>query len=344
MTSTAQTKAEEKRAGAALVRASKAFADENLATTWRLFATSVAVFVVADLIAMLAPTWPVQLLGAVVAGGTAVRLFIFFHDYQHGAIFRGSRPGHAVMSVVGWLMMTPAPVWKQTHDYHHQNNAKMLGASIGSYPIVSTAIWATLTPTQRRWYRFARNPLTMLFGYFTLFIGGMCTASFIRDPRTHWQGPGAVALHVVLLLSVGLTLGGWAAFFGVFLTLFVAQALGAYLFYAQHNFPDAKLRGRREWTYHFAALNSSSMFDMPDWMHWFTGNIGYHHVHHLNHKIPFYRLHEAMAALPELRTPGRTTWRPSDIYACLRLKLWDAERGRLIAWDELEEQASMAAK
>jgi acyl-lipid omega-6 desaturase (Delta-12 desaturase) len=132
---------------------------------------------------------------------------------------------------------------------------------------------------------------------------------------------------------VGWFLGPLAAFAGVVLPLFVATGTGSYLFYAQHNFPTCELRGRDTWTYHHAALRASSMFDMPLWMHWFTGNIGYHHVHHLNHKIPFYRLPEAMAAIPELQTPGRTTWWPSDVAACLNLKLWDTEKNRLVGWN-----------
>jgi omega-6 fatty acid desaturase (delta-12 desaturase) len=77
------------------------------------------------------------------------------------------------------------------------------------------------------------------------------------------------------------------------------------------------------------------MFDMPAIMHWFTGNIGYHHVHHLNHKIPFYRLPEAMAALPSLQEPLRTSWHPRDVWSCLQLKVWDPKRGRMITWAEL---------
>jgi omega-6 fatty acid desaturase (delta-12 desaturase) len=73
---------------------------------------------------------------------------------------------------------------------------------------------------------------------------------------------------------------------------------------------------------------------MPPILHWLTGNIGYHHVHHLNHQIPFYRLPEAMAAIPELQAPGRTSWSPAAIWACLRLKLWDPERNRLVSWRE----------
>lgn len=326
--------AEERRAGAALVRATKPFSEEDLATTWRLFLTTVLVYGTFEAIALFAPWWPVQIGGALLAGLVLVRLFIFFHDYLHGAIFRGSRLGHAAMVGVGWFMMSPHPVWRQTHDYHHRNNAKMLGASIGSYPTVTVNMWRDMSPKHRFWYRFARNPLTIVLGYFTIFMAGMCLSAFARDPRQHWHGPASMLLHFGLLAGVWAWLGPATALIAVSLPLAFACAAGSYLFYAQHNFPTAELRSRESWTYHHAALRASSMFDMPGWMHWFTGNIGYHHVHHLNHKIPFYRLPEAMAAIPELQTPGRTSWRPGDIVACLRLKLWDPDRNQLVGWSE----------
>lgn len=326
--------ADERRIGAELVRSTKPFSEEDPATTWRLFGIAVAVWAVFEAVALLGP-WYLQPLAAILTGLTWVRLFIFFHDYLHGAIFRGSRLGDLCMKAVGWGVLAPAPVWQQTHDYHHRNNAKMLGASIGSYPTVSVNMWNAMNPSQRFWYRFARNPLTIVFGYFTIFIGGMCVSAFLREPKTNWQGIAALAVHLGLIGLVGWTLGPLAAYFGVFFPLFVACAAGSYLFYAQHNFPGCELRSRDAWTYHHAALKASSMFDMPAVMHWFTGNIGYHHVHHLNHKIPFYRLPDAMAAMPELQSPGRTSWAPSDIAAALRLKLWDFERNRLITWDEL---------
>lgn len=326
-------RADERRAGAALVRATKPFSEEDPATTWRLFATTTAIMLALLATALFAPLWPLQLLAGVIAGGVWVRLFIFYHDYLHGAIFRGSTLGKAAMYVVGWGVLSPPPVWQQTHDYHHQNNAKMLGAAIGSYPTVSIAIWKRMTPSQKFWYAFARNPLTMLFGYFTIFMAGMCVSAFLREPKVHWQGPASLLVHLANIAVVGWFLGPVSAFAAVILPLFVACALGSYLFYAQHNFPGVELRSREEWTYHHAALKSSSMFDMPGWLHWFTGNIGYHHVHHLNHKIPFYRLPEAMAAIPELQQPGRTSWRPADIAACLRLKLWDTTGQQMVGWD-----------
>lgn len=318
--------------GAALVRATKPFSEEHLLTTWRLFAVTLLVLGAFTAVAAFAPWWPVRCVASVLAGLTTVRTFIFYHDWLHGAVFRKDRVGGLCMHLFGLYILTPPSVWKQTHDYHHQNNAKMTGAAIGSYPVVTTRMWRHMTPTQKRWYRFARNPLTMLFGYFTLFHGGMIVSAFRRDARRHWQALLSLAVHWGLV-AVFWALGGpGAAFFGIILPAFVACALGSYLFYAQHNFPDVQLQDRSKWSYHFAALHSSSMFEMSPLMHWFTGNIGYHHVHHLNHKIPFYRLPEAMAALPELQNPGRTSWRPADVLACLRLKMWDPSQRRMVGW------------
>jgi omega-6 fatty acid desaturase (delta-12 desaturase) len=334
---------DERRSGAALVRATKPFSEEIPSLTWRLLFTTLLVYAATVGVAVWAPWWPVQLAGSVLAGFVLVRVFIFYHDYLHGAVFRDSRLGRAVMVAYGWFILAPPPVWEQTHNYHHQNNAKMLGAAIGSYPTVSVRMWHMMSPSQRRWYRFARNPLTILFGYFTSFVGGMCFAAFARDPKAHWQGPAALLIHLGLMAGVGALLGWQAALFGVFVPHFVATALGSYLFYAQHNFPACELRSRESWSYHHAALKASSMFDMPDVLHWLTGNIGYHHVHHLNHKIPFYRLPEAMAALPELQEPGRTSWAPHDIAACLRLKLWDPKQNKLVGWEAVADTARAPA-
>jgi omega-6 fatty acid desaturase (delta-12 desaturase) len=111
---------------------------------------------------------------------------------------------------------------------------------------------------------------------------------------------------------------------------FIACCLGSYLFYAQHNFPGVSLQSKEEWKYERAALESSSYMVMGKFMAWVTGNIGYHHIHHLNAKIPFYRLPEAMAALPELQQPRTTSLHPRDVRDCLRLKLWDVSAQAMI--------------
>jgi omega-6 fatty acid desaturase (delta-12 desaturase) len=177
-------------------------------------------------------------------------------------------------------------------------------------------------------YRLARNPLTILFGYITIFLFGMCLRSFLKDPVKHYDSAIALIVHG-LLIGVFYHFGRDVLLLSFIFPLFVACALGSYLFYIQHNFPDMKLKSREEWTFLFAALYSSSFMDVSPIVHWFTGNIGYHHVHHLNSHIPFYRLPDAMAKIPELQNPGRTSLRPRDIYSCLKLKLWDPKLGKM---------------
>ncbi len=326
----------EMRTGADLVRASQVFAKEDRALTWRLLVVALVVWIAFTGLAVGVPFWPVQLVFGAVAGLTLVRLFIFYHDYLHNAILMDSLAGKVVMSFVGMFSLNPPSVWKETHDYHHKNNAKMLGGSIGSYPVVSTEMWPAMTPSQRFWYSFARHPMTILTGYVTIFMLGMCLSSFARAPKVHWQGPVAILMHFSLAAILAFTVGPMAAFAGIILPVMVATVSGGYLFYAQHNFPDIVLRDRKSWEYTFAALRSSSMMEMSPVMHWFTGNIGYHHVHHLNSRIPFYRLPEAMAGMPELQTPGRTSFAPSDVLAALRLKLWDPKLQKMVGWEGLE--------
>ena len=114
--------------------------------------------------------------------------------------------------------------------------------------------------------------------------------------------------------------------------MLIAGGTGAYLFYAQHNYPGVALKLGKDWNYVTAALKSSSFIKMHPVLNWFTANIGYHHVHHLNHRIPFYKLPKAMAAIKELHNPGVTSLRPWDVYKCLRLKLWDVNEDRLVSF------------
>ncbi len=349
------------RSGPELVRASNPYASEDRARTWRLLAIAILVFGSA-LAAVVATPFTLAHVGSVsltpalglalgitlktlfatLAGLTLVRLFIFYHDYLHGAVLTGSKVGKVVMHVIGYWVLAGPSVWKQTHDYHHKHTAKMVGASIGSYPIVTVDMWGLMTEAQRRDYKLVRHPLTMAAGYFTVFVLGMCISPYRRNPQQHKDGIYALLGHVALVTVTGLAFGWGNAFFAAMLPVMVATGLGSYLFYAQHNFPDMQIRGRHEWEYTFAALHSSSMMDMSPLMHWFSGNIGYHHVHHLNHRIPFYRLPEAMAALPELQSPHRTRLTPASMRACLALKVWDPASGRMISYEEANSLATAA--
>ena len=322
------------RQGPELIAAARAFEEEDRWTTWCLLLTTLVALALPLGIVFTSDAWPVQVLAGLIAGLVQVRLFIFYHDALHGAIFRRDPVGQALMSLVGHYLLAVRSVWTETHDYHHQNNAKIVGSSIGSYPVISVGMLPKITARQWRMYRLIRHPLTILGGLVTIFFFGMVVSAFLRSPGRHWQS--AVAALVYLGTFASLVWGcGWiTALSALIIPNLLAMALGSYLFYAQHNFPTVRLAKRSAWTYTNAALRSSSMFEMSPMMHWFTGNIGYHHVHHLNHRIPFYRLPEAMDAIPELQDPGRTSWRIRDIRACLDLAVWDPDQDRMLTYAE----------
>jgi len=322
------------RTGAELIRASQIYAKEDISHTWRLFATTMLALAAAIALTYLAEPWPLKLGGAVLISLINVRVFIFYHDYLHGAIFRKSRAGYACMVMVGTYMLAAPSVWKETHDYHHRNNTKMLGSAVGSYPLVSVRIWNRMPAIQKRLYGAIRHPFTIAAGLLTTFFLGMCVAPFRRNPKQHWAGPVVLIVYLSSLALLGVWLGWSNVFFCVLLPTALHAANGSYLFYVQHNFPDADLKDRKNWDFTYAALNGSSMFDMSPVMHWFTGNIGYHHVHHLNHRIPFYRLPEAMAGMPELQNPGRTSWAFKDIWGCLSVKLWDPKGRNMVSFKQ----------
>jgi omega-6 fatty acid desaturase (delta-12 desaturase) len=327
-----------------LLVASKDFASEYRWLSWWHLGSTMGVLAIALAIAVFGDLhWGIRAATSVLAGMITVRLFIIYHDFSHGAILRDSRLATFVMRVYGVTMLNPPSAWNRSHDHHHKHNSKTFGASIGSFPIMTTETYANASRSERFAYAAARHPLIMLMGYFTVFIWGMCLSPFLHNPRRHFDGALSIVVHFSLLILLGFQ-GLDIMLFGLFIPSFVGSALGAYLFYAQHNFPAAKLKPRSEWSHVEAALNSSSYIAMGSMMSWFTGNIGYHHVHHLNHRIPFYRLPEAMASFKELQSPGMTSLRPRDIAACLRLKLWSSEENRFIGFDEFQPAVAVATE
>ncbi|MBI2378291.1 MAG: fatty acid desaturase [Deltaproteobacteria bacterium] len=325
------------RTGSELIQASRAFAEEDPKRTWRELCVTLLVTAGFVAVAAAPALGPLRWIGSLGIALVTVRLFIFFHDALHGAIFRKNKLGHIIMDLIGWTVLTPRLVWKDSHNYHHAHTSKMVGSSIGSFPLLSIDMYRAASPAQRFMYRASRHWLTMTFGYFTVFLWGMCIKPFAIRPKRYWTIPVALLYHYgVLALLVWL--GSAELAFRVYLgPVMVACAVGSYMFYAQHTFPAMRLWDRKDWEYTAAALHSSSMMTMSAPMHWFTGNIGFHHVHHLNSMIPFYRLEEAMKAIPELQNPGTTSWSPKEVLTALRLHLWDARGGRMLTFSEATE-------
>ncbi len=324
----------EPRAGRELIAATKPFQKESRLRSWLHVAETFGVIAACTVaLALVESPW-IRVPLAIFQGLVIVRAFILYHDFMHLAILRGSRVAKWILHTYGVLVLTPPNTWRQTHNYHHAHTAKIVGSHVGSYLMVTTEMWEKMSEGERLMYKVIRHPLTIFFAYFTLFLYGMCLSSFLRNPRKNWDSAVAIAVNFALTALLWWAFGFWTMFFVHFLPLFVATAAGGYLFYAQHNFPDLHVQPRDQWEYTRAALESSSYMETGRLLGWLTGNIGYHHVHHLNPGIPFYNLPEAMEAIPELQHPRKTSLWPEDIAACFEQKLWDADAERMVGYPD----------
>jgi omega-6 fatty acid desaturase (delta-12 desaturase) len=320
------------RAAKELLIASKAFASEHRSLSWWYLWTTLAILGSLVACAVSDLPWFLRLPSSVLAGLVSVRMFVIYHDYQHQAILRDSLIADVIMTLYGLVNLNPPSVWNRSHDHHHRHNSKTFGASIGSFPVMTTHAYAEASPSEKFAYAAARHPLVIALGYGTVFFWGMSLRPFWQNPRKHFDGLLAITFHFGLMAYMA-TWGLDVVVLGLILPCCVSSILGSYLFYAQHNFPAAKLHERSEWSHVEAALHASSFTKMGPVMNWVTGNIGYHHVHHLNARIPFYRLPEAMHSLEELQSPSTTTLHPTDIVTCLQLKLWNPDLEKFVGFE-----------
>lgn len=263
-----------------------------------------------------------------------VRAFILYHDFMHGAILPGSKLARAIFYAYAAVNLTPPRSWRDSHNFHHANVGRITESNAGAFPLMTAEMWRTASRGRRMSYRVVRHPVTILFAYLTIFLFSVTMSPLLRRPSRYWDSALALLAHGTAIAALWLLGGFDAAFFALLLPMTMAAALGGYLFYAQHSFPGMRVLPEEEWTVYRASLVSSSYLKLGSVLRWFTGNIGFHHVHHLNSLIPFYRLPDAMAAIPELQHPSVTSLQPRAIAACFRANLWDEARGRMIDYRE----------
>lgn len=313
----------------------KAFAKDNPWQSWWHIVSTALLLAAAT--AGTLPILPIagRIISSLLSGLLMVRLFVIYHDHQHRAILPRSRLAEFFMRLYGIWVLCPSTIWRSSHDYHHTHNCKLRSAHIGSYPIMTKSQFQKSSVSDRFLYLLMRHPLTILFGYLTVFLFGMVIHPLLRSPRKHFDSLLALGLH----LSVGVALvalsGWWTMMLFLIVPRLLGCALGSYFFYAQHNFPGVIFGDKDGWAFEKAALQSSSYLKTGRVMAWFSGNIGYHHIHHLNHRIPFYRLPEVYRAIPELRQATTTTLRPLDVLRCLRLKVWCAQTQNMVGLGRL---------
>jgi len=322
------------RSGADLVKAMAPFAVENVAKSWWYVGSTFGLMGAALIGAGMLPWWPARLILSVLGALLTLRAFITYHDYMHGSILQSSPVAWLLYRAFAVLALTPLRSWRGTHNYHHGHVGQIGASSVGDFPIITTKMWHDASPAMRASYRFQRHPLLVLFGYITIFATSICLLPLLREPTKYWDSALVLFGHGALI-SVLWVYGGFdVAFFAILLPTTIASIVGSYLFFAQHSFKHMRIIPAESWSYQRAALESSSYLKLGKLMQWFTGNIGYHHVHHLNVRIPFYRLPEAMAAMPELQSPITISLKLRDIIDCFNASLWDENLQRMVSYRE----------
>ncbi len=288
------------------------------------------------MLASLEHSYWITLLLAVPAAGFLVRLFIIQHDCGHGAFFRSRTANDTLGSLLGVLTLTPYAYWRKTHAIHHATSGNLDRRGFGDVTILTVKEYLALTRWGRFRYRLYRSPLA-LFGIgpgFEFILRHRFPATTPRSWRREWTSVFWTNLAIVVVIATMWKTIGIQAFVAVQLPItLIGGVIGIWMFYIQHQFEDTYWEKDEPWSFYAAGLEGSSYYDLPAILHWFTGNIGVHHVHHLSSRIPNYRLRQCMRENPELQQVHRLTLMGS--LKCARLKLWDEERRKLVGFRHL---------
>jgi acyl-lipid omega-6 desaturase (Delta-12 desaturase) len=271
---------------------------------------------------------------AVLAAGFLVRVFIIFHDCGHGSFFPSRRANDIVGYITGVLALTPYYHWRWEHSLHHATSGDLDRRGVGDVWTLTVQEYLAASRWKRFSYRLTRNPV-VLFGLAPLLMFAVMQRIPNRKaPRRERHSVAWTNLGLVCL-GVGLS---WAFGFKTYLLLQllimgIAGCAGVWLFYVQHQFEGAYWERSADWDYATAALQGSSFYKLPKVLQWFSGNIGFHHIHHLSPRIPNYHLEKCHKAEPLFQTV-----KPVTLFGSLKsltFRLWDEQRQRLVGYRAL---------
>lgn len=272
---------------------------------------------------------------AVLASGFLVRTFIIFHDCTHGSFFKSRRANDTLGILFGLLSFTPYYEWRHRHNLHHATTGNLDKRGWWDIDVLTVREYLELNKWERLRYRLYRNPLLMFGLGSTLFF-----LVIQRFPRGDAKGRERNNVLWTDLMIAGMVAGmsaliGFKEYLIIQLPIVIlASTIGLWMFYVQHQFEEAYWERNPEWDYVTASLKGSSYYKLPRILQWFTGNIGFHHIHHLSAKIPNYRL-EACFKENEIFQDVTTITLRTSLQAVFA-KLWDENQKKMIDFKDLK--------
>lgn len=280
---------------------------------------------------------------AVIAAGLLVRVFIIFHDCGHGSFFKSRLANDLVGFITGALTFTPYHHWRWEHSVHHASSGDLDRRGKGDLWTLTVEEYLKSSPWRRFLYRLARNPI-VLFVIAPVFLFVLRERFPSSDAKPRERRSVWLMNFAILGMVSGLSLA-----FGIkeyvilqLLVTMISGGLGVWLFYVQHQFDGAYWERSEQWDFLTAALQGSSYYRLPKILQWFTGNIGYHHIHHLSPRIPNYNLercHNSHSIFSQVK--------PITLFASLKLityHLWDEQRGKLVSFRHVRRHLKAARR
>ena len=271
----------------------------------------------------------------ILAAGFLVRNFIIFHDCGHQSFFATRRANNIVGFITGVLSYTPYIAWRRDHALHHASSGDLDRRGNGDIWMMTVKEYLNATPRDRFLYRIYRHPFIQFFitPVFAFLIFNRFPLSKMGPQERRSVFQTNVAL-VVCIILMGLLIG-----FKTFVILqlsvaVIASSVGMWLFYVQHQYEGVYWEDHESWDFARAAVEGSSFYNLPKVLQWFTGNIGYHHIHHLSPRIPNYHLEACHEEITMFKVKSITLW---ESLGCIRFRLWDEENNRLISFGELNQ-------
>ncbi len=310
---------------------------DNRRSLWQLANTLVPYFLLWPVMVWsLNVSYLLTLALALLTTGFVARIFIIFHDCGHGSFFASRRGNDTVGIITGLITWTPYYRWRRDHAIHHATSGDLDRRGTGDVMVMTVDEFQALSPAKRWFYALWRHPLIMFtigsFLVFTVFHRFSSKGSGRRE---------RLGVYYTNLLLAGLVCGmiwliGWKAFLLIQVPiLFFTASIGVWLFYVQHNFEGSYWERHPNWDFFRASLKGSSFYKLPAVFQWFSGNIGFHHIHHLDSKIPNYFLQKCHQENPIFQVKPLTFMQS---LRCMRLRLWDEQNKRMVGFDILKQR------